>query len=105
MILALYAQRPTIVDDDAKLQAGIWHNLGWDYTATLYENLRKMPRAESITRARRTLHEKGLIKYSPEVEAKRYKKYIEITAEKSDHSMDFIATDHGQPVVIDEPTR
>ena len=91
LILQLYAERPTIVDDDAKLVAAVWHNLGWDYTATLYENLKRMPQADSITRSRRKLHEKGLIKYSDHAEARRYNKYIEVTSEHGD-PLKFIQT-------------
>lgn len=93
MIRALYKERPTIVDDDAKLVAAIWHNLGWDYTATLYENLRVMPQADTITRARRKLHEQGEIRYSEDVDAKRFKKFTEITDEYGHSKGNFIMTD------------
>lgn len=78
MILALYKERPTVVDEDSKLIAAIWHNMGWDYTDTLYNNLKRMPQAETIARRRRVLHERGEIKYSEAAEARRYKKYLEV---------------------------
>lgn len=93
MILALYKERPTIVDDDAKLVAAIWHNLGWDYTATLYENLKVMPQADTITRARRKLHERGEIRYSEAADARRFKKFTEVRDEHGAHLGNFIVTD------------
>lgn len=77
MILALYRERPTIVDDDAKLVAAVWYKCGYDPKRELYDNIRRLPYAESIVRRRRLLHERGKIKYSPEAEARRFKNFVE----------------------------
>lgn len=76
-IKLIYQMRPDILDDDAKLVAAVWYRLGYDPKIELYENLSKLPQAETITRRRRILHERGVIKYSPEAEERRFKNFVE----------------------------
>jgi hypothetical protein len=87
LILSIYKQRPEAVNDDALLIAIIWSHLGWDKEKSLYENIKNMPRPTSITRSRRTLHERGEIKYSPAIEDRRFKEYMECTAEYAKKSV------------------
>lgn len=54
-------------DDDALLFAKYWERFdGWSNNVSLYDNLRRVTRPETITRRRRELHEAGLIQYSDE---------------------------------------
>lgn len=64
VILQLYLKDKSIVNDDRKLLAKVYEYYGWSYRTSIYENLLRMPSAESVTRARRKLHEDGLISYS-----------------------------------------
>lgn len=75
VIKLIYQMRPDILDDDAKLVAAVWYRLGYDPKIELYENLRKLPYPETIVRRRRILHQRGEIKYSPEAEERRFKKF------------------------------
>ena len=77
IIKQIYAARPDIVNDDAKLVAAVWYKCGYDPKRELYENLRRLPLPETITRRRRLLHERGEIKYSPEAEQRRFKNFVE----------------------------
>lgn len=70
-ILAIYSRYPHVVNDDALLLDAVWRLMGWDETKPLLYNLKKLPRPESITRARRRLHEQGHIVYSKEADARR----------------------------------
>jgi len=63
-ILAIYNRYPEAVNDDAVLLDAVWRLLGWDESKSLLYNLKRLPRPESITRARRKLHEDGKIVYS-----------------------------------------
>lgn len=62
---------PGVQNNDAQLVAAVWRHLGWSDTAPLEENITKVARAETITRRRRELHEKGLITYSDEANKER----------------------------------
>lgn len=64
LVLGVIRKTPGSENDDAALIAAVWRQKGWDDKRTLEENIRRMPRPESITRRRRELHEKGLIHYS-----------------------------------------
>lgn len=74
-ILAIYSRYPQVVNDDALLLDAVWRLLGWDESKTLLENLRKLPRPESITRARRRLHEQGHIVYSKAADERRMQEF------------------------------
>ena len=94
-ILALYEKDETIVNNDARLIAAIYYEFGWDDQGSLYENLKRMPHPESITRRRRTLHVDGKIKYSPEVDRRRFRRFKETRDEYAMRSagVAFIPTD------------
>lgn len=74
-ILAIYSRYPHVVNDDALLLDAVWRLLGWDETKSLLHNLKKLPRPESITRARRRLHEQGHIAYSKEADDRRMQEF------------------------------
>lgn len=71
-ILRLYNQDPNVVNDDAVLFDRYWHVFdGADDSKSLYWNLAKCTRPETITRRRRELHNLGLIHYSPKANKRR----------------------------------
>lgn len=70
-LLETIRQNPGIQNDDARLVAAVWRRKGWDDGVSLEDNIRRMPRSESITRRRRELHDKGLITYSPTANRRR----------------------------------
>lgn len=74
-ILRAYYKDPTVVDDDASLLAAVWGYLGWDNTKSLYSNLERLPRPESISRCRRKLFADGIITYSEKATNKRYEAF------------------------------
>lgn len=74
-ILAIYSRYHHVVNDDALLLDAVWRLLGWDETKSLLDNLKKLPRPESITRARRRLHEHGHIVYSKEADKRRMEEF------------------------------
>lgn len=63
-ILLLYNEDRTIVNDEVRLLEQVWLKYGWDENKSLYDNMVRMPRAESVARRRRELHQLGLIEYS-----------------------------------------
>jgi len=69
-IYQAYLKDKTVVNDDADLFATIAEPL-WDYSESLKENLRRLPREGSITRRRRELHQYGYIEYSKEKKTER----------------------------------
>lgn len=62
---------PGVQNDDAALVAAVWREKGWIDNRPLEDNIRVMPRSESITRRRRELHQMGLISYSQEADKTR----------------------------------
>lgn len=62
---------PGIQNDDAALIAAVWREKDWRDDWTLEQNIRVMPRPESITRRRRELHQMGLITYSQKADETR----------------------------------
>ncbi len=82
-ILRLYRLDKTVVDDDKRLLANIWHRYGWDQSKDLLTNIRAVPSAETIRRTRQKLHEEGEIEYSKEVEESRYEASKEVHDEMS----------------------
>lgn len=82
-ILRLYNLDKTVVEDDKRLIANVWHRYGWDQSLDLLTNLKKMPSSETIRRTRQKLHQDGLIEYSESVEERRYEASKEVTEELS----------------------
>lgn len=86
-ILSVIRMNNGIQNDDAELIATVWALQGWDYSDSLYANLKKVTNPETITRARRKLHELGYITYSKDADAAREKNYIQMRYENSHHNM------------------
>lgn len=55
---------PGCQNDDIVLFDRVYQHEGYDETKSFYWNMSRLPHPESITRARRKLHEYGLITYS-----------------------------------------
>jgi hypothetical protein len=64
LVMTAYNIDNNCVNDEHLLLERVWLESGWDDTKSLYWNLQRMPHPESISRARRKLHEMGLIRYS-----------------------------------------
>jgi hypothetical protein len=62
--MAAYSANPAVVDTEIMLLEAIWKIEGWDESKSLYWNLSLVTHPESLSRARRRLHELGLISYS-----------------------------------------
>ena len=71
VIIELYNENRNVVNNDVLLLERVWLKLGWDEGKSLYDNLSRVPRPESITRRRRELHEEGLIEYSKAADKER----------------------------------
>ena len=82
-ILRLYKLDKTVVEDDKRLIANIWHIYGWDQSKDLLTNLKNVPNPETIRRTRQKLHQDGEIEYSKGVEERRYEASKEVTDEMS----------------------
>ena len=80
-IIAEYRYDQKVADDDKLLIARIWERHGWNNLDRLYDNLSKMPSAESIRRTRQKLVADGVIKSSKEAVEKRYKAFKEYRKE------------------------
>lgn len=74
-ILEIYKFDNSVANDDKKLIAKVWNRHGWDMSENLYENLKKMPSAESIRRTRQKLVAEGLIKPNNKTTERRYKEF------------------------------
>lgn len=83
LVYKLIKQKPWLANDDAALVAAVWRKQGWDDSVSLEDNIAKVSRSESITRRRRELHEKGLIKYSDKAFESRHKAFLN---ERDSHS-------------------
>lgn len=83
---------PTLADDDDKLTAAIWKHYGIEVSPAL---LKKLPDQQHIKRQRRILHEKGKIKYSPQVEQLRFKQFKQKQAEYSKKSFKWLQNKDG----------
>lgn len=66
---------PKLADDDKLLIAKVWEMEGWDNEKSIYENLLRLPSAESIRRVRQKLVEEGVVKPSVEATERRYKAF------------------------------
>lgn len=84
-VLQVIRSTPQAANDDAMLLDIYWHTYdGWDDNKSLYYNLSKATSSETITRSRRRLHEKGLIKYSKDADKARERLYKEYKEEYSE---------------------
>lgn len=75
LIIRLYNETPEVASDDKLLLARVWHFCGWNNNDSLYNNLKRVPSAESITRARRKLVEQGYLKPTEKATETRYEEY------------------------------
>lgn len=65
LVLGVIQRNPRAANDDAVLLERYWIEVdGWGDTKSLYWNLSKSTRPETITRRRRELYNMGLIHYS-----------------------------------------
>lgn len=71
LVLKAIELEPDAVDDDALLISTVWIMEGFDSRMKLYENLKRLTRAETITRRRRELYNMNLIEYSAEAQRRR----------------------------------
>lgn len=75
-VLSIIREFPNAANDEAALLDLYWHKFcDWDDTKSLYWNLSRSTRPESITRRRRELFNKGLITYNQEAEMRREEAY------------------------------
>lgn len=76
-VLGVIQRTPAAADDDALLLERFWIEVdGWDESKSLYWNLTRCRRPESITRRRRELHNMGLITYSNEALKQREEAFV-----------------------------
>lgn len=71
-VLQVIQDNPGVENDDCALIAAIWRTQGWSDVRSLEDNIERVTRPESISRARRKLHELGLISYSQAAHEMRY---------------------------------
>lgn len=71
-VLEIIKRNPGCQNEEMKLLEAVYLDQGWDDTKSLYWNLTRVTHPESIARARRKLHEYGLITYSKDADNKRY---------------------------------
>jgi hypothetical protein len=75
---------PNAANDEALLLERYWIEIdSWDETKSLYWNLQRVTRPETITRRRRELFNKNLIEYTKEAEEARMEAY---KSERDNHS-------------------
>ena len=77
-VLNKIKELPACAINDKILITGIWIDEGWDNSKPLLDNLIKVTSPETITRARRKLHEMGLITYDKATLHKRYKEFLRV---------------------------
>ena len=83
-VIKLYELDENVVNEDSLLLARYWWAYDkWNPQDDLYTNLKKVTPAESITRARRWLHEHNYIEYSKDADTRREEQYKEKTEEYS----------------------
>lgn len=71
-VLGVITRHPEAANNDAILLERYWIEVDhWDENKSLYWNLTKCTRSETITRRRRELHNLGLIEYSKDANKKR----------------------------------
>lgn len=85
LVLRVIQANEGVQNDETKLLEAVWYFEGWDDSKSLYWNLSRVTHPETISRARRKLHELGLISYSKDAERARYEAYKKDTNTYSDH--------------------
>lgn len=88
-IMELYRADPNVVNEDALLISRYWYAFdNWEHIdGTLYDKLKRVTSGDSITRARRYLHENSYIEYSPEADQIREKRFVEMRDEHGERYM------------------
>lgn len=88
-VLDAYKKNPLIVNSDKDLIPFIWREERWSDRLDLEANFKRVTNPESITRARRKLHELGHIKYSKEALNRRTEEFKTHRDENSEPVMLF----------------
>lgn len=71
LVYEVIMANPGVQNDDVALLEAVWTREGWQEGKSLYWNLSRVTRSETITRRRRDLHQMGLIEYSKEADNER----------------------------------
>ena len=71
LVLSVIKANPSVANNDADLIAAVWRKEGWNDNLSLEANIKRVTRSETITRARRKLHEDGHITYSKQALTER----------------------------------
>lgn len=71
MVYEIIKNYPEAANNDAILLEQVWLKEGWDETKSLYWNLSKVTKPETISRRRRELAVMGLITYSKDATKRR----------------------------------
>jgi len=74
-VLKVIRANEGVQNDEAKLLEAVWLSQGWSQSNSLYYNLSHVMHSETVARARRRLHELGLIEYSANALRRRTKRY------------------------------
>ena len=77
-IMRAVYREPRCADSDKLLIAKIWEYEGWDYTLSVYENLREVSSPETIRRTRQKLVEEGKIVPMEETTERRYQEFKDV---------------------------
>lgn len=64
LVLDAIKRCPAAANDEALLLEQVWLVEGWSQSRSLYDNLCRVTRPETISRRRRELYNMGLIEYS-----------------------------------------
>lgn len=71
LVYDVIQNNPGVENDDVRLLEAVWLREGWQDDKSLYWNLSRVTRSETVTRRRRDLHVMGLIQYSGEADQAR----------------------------------
>lgn len=85
-VLRIINQDSVYAEDDQLLITRIWHSEGWNDKDALYVNLKRVTSASTIKRARRHLHQMGLIQYPEKVLRSRHQAFVDHRDKYSTHS-------------------
>ena len=86
LVLLTIQETPEAANDDALLMSKIWEKEGWNPDLSLYENLKRVSRPETITRRRRQAHQLGLIEYCKKADKDRAEAFKNEQEANSDHN-------------------
>lgn len=86
IVVSICKEYPAAANDDAILLEQVWLLQGWDESRSLYDNLSRVSRPESISRRRREAFNKGLIEYSKEALEARTEAFKNERDEHSNYS-------------------